>query len=162
VSKEAALVKSCGVATTKHKTFPFGIQALSLEETPSGESRKCGTSVVMDRYVPSGVVYHEATINDAGARSFVEGLNRGMPKPDLLIILEVDAEAASKRGDYGGERNDNVPLQTRVGALFREHYHNDAWYINANTSADEVYEEVVKIINDARKETRIKYYGNPE
>jgi hypothetical protein len=45
VSKEAALVKSCGVATTKHKTFPFGIQTLSLEETPSGERRKCVDSL---------------------------------------------------------------------------------------------------------------------
>jgi len=53
----------------------------------------------------------------------------GLPKPDLVIFLDLDPEDAKKRGDYGAERYENFSFQKRV----RENYmqlKDDTWKVS--------------------------------
>ena len=102
-----------------------------------------GRDVVLDRYVPSGVVYHSSAVGQ-DSRVFIETMNVGMPRPDLVVVLEVDpAVAAARRADFGTERNDDLAIQRGVLAGFRKFF-PDATYVDASRAADEVFRDVVE------------------
>lgn len=44
--------------------------------------------------------------------------DRGLPRPDLVLFLDLETSAAAKRGGYGQERFENEPFQSKVRALF--------------------------------------------
>lgn len=44
----------------------------------------------------------------------------GLPAPDLTIFLNLSAEETAKRGGYGEERYEAIPLQTRVRQVFEK------------------------------------------
>lgn len=83
------------------------------------EKLEAGVTLVFDRYVPSGIVYHSCAL-DRDESAFILSLNRGMPKPDIVFVLELPFEIASqRRQDYGKERNDNKSMHDAVSACFR-------------------------------------------
>ena len=106
---------------------------------------KQGADVVMDRYVPSGVVYHSQATNGEDTRAFIHTLNEGMPRPDLVLVFEVAPEVAAARADFGGERNDTVDVQRAVGAGFRRFYGDDArvQFVDASRDPATVLADVV-------------------
>ena len=44
----------------------------------------------------------------------------GLPRPDAVIFLSLDTDAAVHRDSYGTERYENVEFQTRVADMFRQ------------------------------------------
>jgi len=44
----------------------------------------------------------------------------GLPQPDAVIFLSLDADAAVQRDSYGSERYENVKFQRRVADVFRQ------------------------------------------
>ncbi|KZM27943.1 dTMP kinase [Ascochyta rabiei] len=79
-----------------------------------------GTTVVLDRYYYSGAVYSAAKQNPSMSLSWCRNADVGLPRPDLCVFLDIAAEAAAKRGGFGGERYETEALQGRVRELFRE------------------------------------------
>jgi dTMP kinase len=102
-----------------------------------------GLDVVMDRYIPSAVVYHAAaTGQEEVSVKFIREITKYLPDPDLVIILDLDPNEAKARiiareGSYGAERNDTLEMQIQVGKNFHK-YFGDATFIDASGSKDEV------------------------
>ena len=104
-----------------------------------------GANLVCDRYVADGVVYHSQAVGK-DRREFIEGLNAGMPKPDLHIVLEVPYDIAQARLEQRGdakERNDNPETHAKVTQGFRD-YFPDAVFIDASGTPDEVLGQVME------------------
>ncbi|KAI5789712.1 thymidylate kinase-domain-containing protein [Peziza echinospora] len=74
-----------------------------------------GTTVVMDRYIHSGIVFTAAKGIDVG---WCEAPERGLPRPDVVVFLDVEGEVAEARGGYGEERYERREVQERVRGLF--------------------------------------------
>ncbi len=109
-----------------------------------------GGSVVLDRYVLSGEVYHSQAVGeDAGA--FIRELARGMPRPDCVVVLDADpAAAARRRADFGVERNDGLEIQTAVRAGFRAAAAaGGTALVDASRSPDEVFASVLALADAA-------------
>lgn len=112
------------------------------------ETLRAGRDVVLDRFVPSGVVYHSMAVG-SDQRDFIEMVNRGMPRPDFVVVFELDADvAATRRADYGTERNDDVQVQRDVARGFRLYFppSDDVAYVDANRGRDDVFADVVALV----------------
>ena len=67
------------------------------------------TILIMDRYTPSNMAYGLANGLD---REFLEYVDRRMPKPDLVILIDIDPQTA--RGRKGTDRD---RFESRTGFL---------------------------------------------
>lgn len=70
-----------------------------------------GQSVVLDRYVPSGVAY---SVAKGLAMEWCREADRGLPKPDVVLFVKVPAEVAAARAGYGQERYERREFQIKV------------------------------------------------
>ncbi|KAK4161868.1 P-loop containing nucleoside triphosphate hydrolase protein [Cladorrhinum sp. PSN259] len=77
-----------------------------------------GTTVVLDRYYYSGIVYSAAKRNPTLSLSWARAPEIGLPRPDLVLFLDLDEEQAKARGGYGEERYEQAEMQKRVRELF--------------------------------------------
>ena len=103
------------------------------------ETLVAGGSIVCDRYSFSGVAYSAAQGLDVQWCWMPE---RGLPAPDLVIFLELSAEAAKLRGGYGDEIYEKVEFQRKVAQAFGE-LKTPAWrVIDAGRDLDSVFADV--------------------
>ncbi|PSR85771.1 thymidylate kinase-domain-containing protein, partial [Coniella lustricola] len=76
------------------------------------------TTVVSDRYYYSGMVYSAAKENPALTLSWARRPEVGLPRPDLVVFLDLDGEEARRRGGWGEERYEKKEMQERVREVF--------------------------------------------
>lgn len=74
--------------------------------------------MVCDRYYYSGVVYSAAKRNPALSLAWARAPEVGLPRPDLVLFLDLDEEQARARGGWGGEAYERAEMQRRVRELF--------------------------------------------
>lgn len=74
-----------------------------------------GTTLVLDRYVHSGVAYSAAKGLDL---QWCKAPDRGLPQPDLVIFLEVPIDGSSARQGFGEERYEQCDFQQKVRKSF--------------------------------------------
>jgi len=87
---------------------------------------KEGTTFIVDRYSYSGIVYSMANGLEG---EWCKKMESGLPKPDVVLFLDLSVEDAAKRGDYGKERYEKRAFQQKV----RDNYHSiieDNWKVN--------------------------------
>ncbi|KAK4107588.1 hypothetical protein N656DRAFT_503246 [Canariomyces notabilis] len=77
-----------------------------------------GTTVLCDRYYYSGIVYSAAKQNPTLTLSWARAPELGLPRPDLVIFLDLDESQARARGGWGGEVYEKGAMQRRVRELF--------------------------------------------
>lgn len=77
-----------------------------------------GTTVLCDRYYYSGVVYSAAKQNPALSLHWARGPEVGLPRPDMVLFLDLDEAKARERGGWGGEVYEKAEMQKRVRDLF--------------------------------------------
>ncbi|KAK4196761.1 thymidylate kinase-domain-containing protein [Triangularia verruculosa] len=77
-----------------------------------------GTTVICDRYYYSGIVYSAAKHNPSLPLSWARSPEVGLPRPDLVLFLDLDEQEAKKRGGWGGEVYEKAEMQRRVRELF--------------------------------------------
>ena len=77
---------------------------------------EAGTTLVVDRYVHSGVAYGAAQGLDP---AWCRGPDAGLPAPDLVIFLDLAVDESVRRGGFGGERFETEGMQRRVADAFR-------------------------------------------
>ncbi|KAJ5981406.1 hypothetical protein N7499_001586 [Penicillium canescens] len=103
-----------------------------------------GTTVIVDRYSYSGVVYSAAKANPTLSLDWAWQPEIGLPRPDICLFLGISPEEAAKRGGFGAERYENAAMQTRVRELFQTIFEKmqDVAIIDAGKSMDEVSKEI--------------------
>ena len=116
-----------------------------------------GTTVVIDRYSYSGCVYSAAKENKSMDLAWCRQPEVGLPRPDLCLFLDISAKDAAKRGGFGTERYEKQDLQDRVRQLYaemREHEdeREDIVIVDAGKSIEEVEEEILRIVKEAKKQ----------
>lgn len=122
---------------------------------------EAGYTVVIDRYSFSGAVYSAAKNNSAMSLEWCWNPEIGLPKPDLVLFLDISPEDAAKRGGYGDERYEKEEMQVKVRKLFKtlfEQVENlNVKIVNAGQSLKEVSDN---IWNDY--ENLLKAHPSPE
>lgn len=77
-----------------------------------------GTTVICDRFFHSGVVYSAAKMNKSLTLPWARAPDQGLPRPDVVLFLDLDEAAAKARGGWGGEVYEKEEMQKRVRELF--------------------------------------------
>jgi len=83
-----------------------------------------GVTVVLDRYAHSGVVYTIARMSDDSPGEKEDYLpmalvnDESLPRPDLVIYLDLDPEEAAKRDEYGKELHETLEFQKKVKMIY--------------------------------------------
>ncbi|PBP20165.1 thymidylate kinase [Diplocarpon rosae] len=77
-----------------------------------------GYTIVCDRYYYSGMVYSAAKHNPVLSLAWAQTPDAGLPRPDVVVFLDLQAEEAEKRGGFGEEKYEKREMQQRVRELF--------------------------------------------
>ena len=97
-----------------------------------------GVTLVIDRYVFSGVVYSTAKGLD---EDWWKACDRGLLRPDKVFYLNVDVSDL-QRGDFGMERYEQLAFQEKEQKLFLSLV-DDKWQIvDARRSIDKIHAEL--------------------
>ncbi|KAL7274367.1 Thymidylate kinase [Rhizina undulata] len=76
---------------------------------------EAGTTVILDRYVHSGIAF---SVAKGLPYDFCRNPEIGLPKPDVVVFLDLSEEEAQKRAGYGGERYEKLEFQRKVRGIF--------------------------------------------
>ncbi|KAI1327770.1 thymidylate kinase-domain-containing protein [Xylariaceae sp. FL0255] len=77
-----------------------------------------GHTVICDRYYHSGIVYSAAKQLPSLSLSWAKAPEVGLPRPDMVLFLDLEEEVARRRGGWGGEIYEKGEMQRRVRELF--------------------------------------------
>lgn len=77
-----------------------------------------GQTIICDRYYHSGIVYSAAKQNPSLPLSWAKAPEVGLPRPDLVLFLDLEESVARQRGGWGGEVYEKGEMQRRVRELF--------------------------------------------
>jgi dTMP kinase len=100
-----------------------------------------GVSLIVDRYVDSGLAYSLAKGLD---REWCRTADIGLVKPDITIFLKQDPQRASERKDYGLERFEKLEFQTKVAQEFENLEHV---IIDASLSISDIHELIKELVS---------------
>jgi len=119
------------------------------KETEMKEALNAGQHVIIDRYAFSGVAFSAAKEKEGMDLEWCRQPDRGLPKPDLVCLLDVSPEEASKRGDYGNEKYEKIEFQAKVRDNYRKLKEDNWEVINTDgKTPDQVFMEVEKIVKN--------------
>lgn len=131
-----------------------------------------GTTVVCDRYYYSGMVYSVAKQNPALPPRWARAPEVGLPRPDLVVFLDLEGDVARARGGWGDERYERREVQERVRRLFWglkegtldgeeafEEERSDLAVVDAGGSVEEVADEIWKLVRARVDEVEAGKFG---
>lgn len=103
-----------------------------------------GTTLVVDRYAFSGVAFSAA--KPGMSLEWCKVPDAGLPRPDVVLLLDMPVEVAATRGSYGAERYEKLDMQRRV----QQNYHalrDASWHVlDASQAPDAVHESIVEVV----------------
>ncbi|CAL8252323.1 unnamed protein product [Merluccius merluccius] len=105
-----------------------------------------GTTLIIDRYAFSGVAFTSA--KPGFSMNWCMNPDMGLPKPDLVLFLQLNHAAAAQRGQFGTERYETSSFQQTVQRRFEELIADTSinWQvIDASQSIDEVHENIKRL-----------------
>lgn len=117
-----------------------------------------GTTVVCDRYYYSGMVYSAAKGNPSLGLPWARAPEVGLPRPDVVVFLDLDEDAARTRAGFGEERYETEQMQREVRRLFWglengevdavafDEEAEDLVVVDAGGSVEEVAEEIWGVV----------------
>lgn len=114
-----------------------------------------GTTVVIDRYYYSGIVYSAAKGCADLSLDWARQPEIGLPKPDICIFLDISPEKASQRGGFGVERYETDSMQKRVRQLFHEMLKSqdevEMRLVDAGQNMEKVTEDIMNLVDGLLK-----------
>ncbi|ELT97772.1 hypothetical protein CAPTEDRAFT_132783 [Capitella teleta] len=110
------------------------------------ETLKNGTTLVIDRYAFSGVAFSAA--KESLDFEWCKKSDVGLPRPDLILYLNLGVEAAAQRSEYGGERYEQKPFQKRVAENYAALMDDDWKVIDAAKGINELHDELKSIVKN--------------
>lgn len=116
---------------------------------------EAGTSVIIDRYAFSGVAFSGAKKDMS--LEWCKKSDVGLPRPDLVLFLDLSHEEAQRRAQFGEERYEKEEFQKKVYTNYQL-LKDETWkMIDANKTIEELQkvlvEEVVKTIGAVKGNT---------
>jgi dTMP kinase len=108
-----------------------------------------GYTLICDRYTHSGIVYSAAKGLPNLDLDWARQPDVGLPKPDVVVFLDLEPEEAEKRGGFGEERYEKREFQGRVrkeflGLVGREG--EGIRRVDAGKGVEEVGERVLGVV----------------
>ncbi|KAI0119581.1 thymidylate kinase-domain-containing protein [Daldinia grandis] len=79
---------------------------------------EAGHTIICDRFYHSGIVYSAAKNIKSLSLSWAKAPEIGLPRPDMVLFLDLEEEVARGRGGWGGEVYEKGEMQRRVRDLF--------------------------------------------
>ncbi|KAI1505696.1 thymidylate kinase-domain-containing protein [Biscogniauxia marginata] len=79
---------------------------------------EAGHTIICDRFYHSGIVYSAAKQLPSLSLSWAKAPEVGLPRPDMVLFLDLEESVARKRGGWGGEVYEKGEMQRRVRELF--------------------------------------------
>ncbi|KAF3927218.1 hypothetical protein ABW20_dc0105808 [Dactylellina cionopaga] len=131
-----------------------------------------GTTLLLDRYIYSGVVFSAAKpptpleFPQPLSPTWCRNPDLGLPRPDIIIFLNISQENAAKRAGFGGERYERTEMQEKVRKLFEDMRKEDGgdarenggegdwWVVDAGGTVEEVSAEVWKGVEEGLRRVR--------
>ncbi|XP_030750500.1 thymidylate kinase [Sitophilus oryzae] len=103
-----------------------------------------GTNIIVDRYSYSGIAFSSAKNNMD--LEWCKSPENGLLKPDLVFLLTLSQEEASKRPGFGDERYEEKSMQAKVSEKFLKLVdEKDNWQVvDASGTLDEVQDVLVE------------------
>ncbi|KAI1745908.1 thymidylate kinase-domain-containing protein [Xylaria scruposa] len=77
-----------------------------------------GHTIICDRFYHSGIVYSAAKQLSSLSLSWAKAPEIGLPRPDMVLFLDLEESVARLRGGWGGEVYEKGEMQRRVRELF--------------------------------------------
>ena len=102
--------------------------------------------LIMNRYYQSNLVYGVA---NGMSLSWLEGLDEGLPKADLVIVLDVSQEESFSRKRTNRDRFEkNSQFLQTISSTYRKLAKKYHWNIvNASQSKEQVHADIMKILS---------------
>ncbi|XP_007884995.1 thymidylate kinase isoform X1 [Callorhinchus milii] len=107
------------------------------------EKLQQGITLIVDRYAFSGVAFTSA--KPEFTLTWCKQPDVGIPKPDLILFLQLSPSDAMKRGDFGNERYENRHFQEQVLRQFNELMQDENlnWKVmDASQCIDDLHQEI--------------------
>ena len=108
---------------------------------------EAGTSIVVDRYYYSGIVYSAAKGNPDLTLRWAREPEVGLPRPDVCVFLDLEPDVASQRGGFGAEKYETSQMQK----LVRQYFHR---LLNQSDGEDMVLVDAARPLADVQEEMR--------
>lgn len=102
--------------------------------------------VIVDRWSYSGVAYAAAEEQDTMPWDWLCECESDLPRPDVVIYLDLAPEVAASRADFGNERYDDVAVLHKVAHNFRRLMTPTWVVIDATQPAAEVHRQVLAAV----------------
>jgi len=101
--------------------------------------------LVLNRYIYSNIAYGVASGLD---RSWLESLDRGLPKPDLVILLDISPTTSLERKMRGRDVNEqDLKYLERVRSVYLDLAKEYGWLVvNAERSVNVVQGEIYAVV----------------
>lgn len=103
--------------------------------------------IIVNRYTASNIVYGTANGLD---REWLWNLERGLPRPDLTIVLDVDPEVAKARKEKRTDSYEkDLDLQKEVRRIYLDFAHIYNWAIvDANKTIHKVHNSIKDVLTE--------------
>ena len=103
-----------------------------------------GTTIIMNRYYQSNLVYGISSGLDL---DWLINLDRGLPKEDLVIVLDINPNVSKERVMNNRDLfEENIELLTNVEKNYRELSKKFGWHIiDGQRSIEVVHQEICKL-----------------
>lgn len=79
---------------------------------------EAGRTIICDRFYHSGIVYSAAKQLPSLSLFWAKAPEIGLPRPDMVLFLDLEESVARSRGGWGGEIYEKGEMQRRVRELF--------------------------------------------
>ncbi|KAK2584141.1 hypothetical protein KPH14_006573 [Odynerus spinipes] len=106
------------------------------------KSLQAGVTVIVDRYAASGAAYTSAATDKS--LSWCQEADRGLPCPDLVVLLQVHEQTQHMRNMRDEERYENMTFQKKVSSNF-EKLNDGTWkVINGEQDRKVIHKELLE------------------
>ncbi|XP_054258641.1 uncharacterized protein LOC128983392 [Macrosteles quadrilineatus] len=116
-----------------------------------------GTTVIIDRYAFSGVAF--SAVKPGLDLEWCKQPDSGLPKPDLVLLLNLTPEAQRARGGFGAERYEKDEIQRKVIEIYKTLQDSSWKEIDADKSEEELTEELLSHITETVNESKLLPLG---
>ncbi len=101
--------------------------------------------VIIDRYLTSNIVYGMANQLD---KLWLENLERGLPKTDLNILLDISVDESFRRSpDNRDKFEENRSFLERVRSEYQKMAESERWLIvDANRTKEEIHQDIFQYV----------------
>ncbi len=110
-----------------------------------------GTWVICDRYFYSTIAYETAILNGGEEiMKWIEELHRFVPKPDIVIYLDISPEESVKRKP-NGDRLEKLEMQKKVKEIYYKIKDKFNFVvIDGQKDVESVFEDVKRVIDSLK------------